>query len=224
MARFELENIDRDFFWELVDEGYASYSIIDTYLYMLSQKLSKDTDIRFTVENGYLHNDEIGFKIPTSTITTYDNLLKDIEKFLKENSTENEYNVDTNKLASQWGYSFSNTSMTPYFEGVNGNNCKWHAYDDYSQKRVFEAFYFAMFGEYHTTWEWAFDVADKYLVQDNWNEKFHYKGQIKELDNLSVTFAKNGNITVKAPNKEFIDRLEFFYTITDPKKKNHEKW
>lgn len=224
MARFELENIDRDFFWELVDEGYASYSIIDAYLYMLSQKLSKDTDIRFTVENGYLHNDEIGFKIPTSTITTYDNLLKDIEKFLKENSTENEYNVDTNKLASQWGYSFSNTSMTPYFEGVNGNNCKWHAYDDYSQKRVFEAFYFAMFGEYHTTWEWAFDVADKYLVQDNWNEKFHYKGQIKELDNLSVTFAKNGNITVKAPNKEFIDRLEFFYTITDPKKKNHEKW
>ena len=224
MARFELENIDRDFFWELVDEGYASYSIIDTYLYMLSQKLSKDTDIRFTVENGYLHNDEIGFKIPTSTITTYDNLLKDIEKFLKENSSENEYNVDTNKLASQWGYSFSNTSMTPYFEGVNGNNCKWHAYDDYSQKRVFEAFYFAMFGEYHTTWEWAFDVADKYLVQDNWNEKFHYKGQIKELDNLSVTFAKNGNITVKAPNKEFIDRLEFFYTITDPKKKNHEKW
>jgi hypothetical protein len=224
MARFELENIDRDFFWELVDEGYASYSIIDAYLYMLSQKLSKDTDIRFTVENGYLHNDEIGFKIPTSTITTYDNLLKDIEKFLKENSTENEYNVDTNKLASQWGYSFSNTSMTPYFEGVNGNNCKWHAYDDYSQKRVFEAFYFAMFGEYHTTWEWAFDVADKYLVQDNWNEKFHYKGQIKELDNLSVTFAKNGNITVKAPNKEFIDKLEFFYTITDPKKKNHEKW
>lgn len=224
MARFELENIDRDFFWELVDEGYASYSIIDTYLYMLSQKLSKDTDIRFTVENGYLHNDEIGFKIPTSTITTYDNLLKDIEKFLKENSTENEYNVDTNKLASQWGYSFSNTSMTPYFEGVNGNNCKWHAYDDYSQKRVFEAFYFAMFGEYHTTWEWAFDVADEYLVQDNWNEKFHYKGTIKELDNLSVTFAKNGNITVKAPNKEFIDKLEFFYTVTDPKKKNHEKW
>ena len=61
MARFELENIDRDFFWELVDEGYASYSIIDAYLYMLSQKLSKDTDIRFRVENGYLYNDEILF-------------------------------------------------------------------------------------------------------------------------------------------------------------------
>ena len=54
MARFGLENIDRDFFWELVDEGYASYSIIDAYLYMLSQKLSKDTDIHFRVENGVI--------------------------------------------------------------------------------------------------------------------------------------------------------------------------
>ena len=223
MARFGLENIDRDFFWELVDEGYASYSIIDAYLYMLSQKLSKDTDIHFRVENGYLYNDEIGFKIPTSTITTYDNLLNDIEKFLSENAQENEMGIDTNKLASQWGYSFSNTTMTPYFEGINGLTCKWHAYDDYSQKRVFEALYFATFGEFHKDWTWAFEVADEYLVQDDWNQKFHYKGAIKELDNLNVTFAKNGNITVKAPNKEFCDKLEFFYDICDPKNKNHAR-
>ena len=51
MARFELENIDRDLFWELVDEGYASYTIIDAYLYMLSQKMDicimMKLDLRF---------------------------------------------------------------------------------------------------------------------------------------------------------------------------------
>ena len=219
MARFELENIDRDFFWELVDEGYASYSIIDAYLYMLSQKLSKDTDIHFRVENGYLYNDEIGFKIPTSTITTYDNLLKDIEKFLSENAQENEFGVDTNKLANLWAYTFSHTEMSPYYEG-DGH---WKAYDDYSQKRVWEALYFMVFGKYHDTMDWAFDTASKYLVKDDWNQKFHYKGAIKELDNLNVTFAKNGNITVKAPNKEYLERLQFFYDVCDSKFKNHSR-
>lgn len=217
---FTLDMIDRDFFWELVDEGYGEYRGIENeYLYMLSKKLSKDTDIRFTVENGYLINDEIGFKIPTSKITGYNEILKYIEDFLTENSTENKYDIDTNKLANQWGYTFSNTSMSPYYE-LNG---KWKAYDDYSQKRVFEAFYFGVFGEYHNTMDWAFDTASEYLVQDNWNEKFHYKGTIKELDNLNVTFAKNGNITVKSPSKEFLERLEFFYSITDPKNKNHAR-
>ena len=183
---FTLDMIDRDFFWELVDEGYGEYrGIENAYLHMLSKKLSKDTDIRFTVENGYLMNDEIGFKIPTSKITGYNEILKYIEDFLTENSTENKYDIDTNKLANQWGYTFSNTSMSPYYE-LNG---KWKAYDDYSQKRVFEAFYFGVFGEYHNTMDWAFDTANEYLVQDNWNEKFHYKGTIKELDNLNVTFA-----------------------------------
>lgn len=221
MARFELENIDRDFFWELVDEGYASYSIIDAYLYMLSQKLSKDTDIHFRVENGYLYNDEIGFKIPTSTITTYDNLLKDIEKFLSENAQENEFGVDTNKLANQWAYTFSHTEMSPYYEGDG----KWHAYDDYSQKRVWEAFYFGVFGKYHDTMDWAFDTASEYLIKDgnNYNEKFHFKGTVSELDNLNVTFAKNGNITVKTNDKEFYDRVAWFYNIVDPKNKNHAR-
>ena len=217
---FTLDMIDRDFFWELVDEGYGEYrGIENAYLHMLSKKLSKDTDIRFTVENGYLMNDEIGFKIPTSKITGYNEILKYIEDFLTENSTENKYDIDTNKLANQWGYTFSNTSMSPYYE-LNG---KWKAYDDYSQKRVFEAFYFGVFGEYHNTMDWAFDTANEYLVQENWNEKFHYKGTIKELDNLNVTFAKNGNITVKSPSKEFLERLEFFYSITDPKNKNHAR-
>jgi hypothetical protein len=133
MARFGLENIDRDFFWELVDEGYGEWrGIEDAYLYMMSKKLSKDTDINFRVENGYLYNDEIEFKIPTSTITTYDNLLKDIEKFLSENAQENEFGIDTNKLANQWAYTFSHTEMSPYYEGdgseltaLYSDHCTW---------------------------------------------------------------------------------------------------
>ena len=220
MARFELENIDRDFFWELVDEGYASYSIIDAYLYMLSQKLSKDTDIHFRVENGYLYNDEIGFKIPTSTITTYDNLLKDIEKFLSENAQENPYDVNTNQMKNIWGYTFSKTEMTPYFET---SKLKWFAYDDYSQKRVWEAFFFGVFGKYHDTMDWAFDTAKKYLVQDNWNEKYHYKGEVSELNGLSVSFAKNGNISVKTKDEEFWQRIIFWYDTLDDKFKNHAR-
>ncbi len=220
MARFGLENIDRDFFWELVDEGYGEWrGIEDAYLYMMSKKLSKDTDINFRVENGYLYNDEIGFKIPTSTITTYDDLLKDIEKFLSENSAENEFGVDTNKLASQWGYSFSHTAETPFYEGDG----KWHAYDEYSQKRVFEVLFFGVFNEYHKDYGWAMDISKKYLVQDNWNQLFHFKGNISELDNLFVTFAKNGNITVKNPSKEFLERLQFFYDVCDSKFKNHAR-
>ena len=222
MARFGLENIDRDFFWELVDEGFGEYrGIEDAYLYMLSQKLSKDTDIRFHTESGYLYNDEIGFKIPTSTITTYDNLLKDIEKFLSENSQENEFGIDTNKLANQWAYTFSHTEMSPYYEG----NGRWKAYDDYSQKRVWEALYFMVFGKYHNNMDWAFDTASKYLVKDgnNYNEKFHFKGNVSELDNIFVTFAKNGNISVKNSSKEYLERLQFFYDICDPKNKNHAR-
>jgi hypothetical protein len=171
------------------------------------------------VENGYLYNDEIGFKIPTSTITTYDDLLKDIEKFLSENSAENEFGVDTNKLASQWGYSFSHTAETPFYEGDG----KWHAYDEYSQKRVFEVLFFGVFNEYHKDYGWAMDISKKYLVQDNWNQLFHFKGNISELDNLFVTFAKNGNITVKNPSKEFLERLQFFYDVCDSKFKNHAR-
>lgn len=222
MARFGLENIDRDFFWELVDEGFGEYrGIEDAYLYMMSKKLSKDTDINFRVENGYLYNDEIGFKIPTSTITTYDNLLKQIENFLKENSQENEMGIDTNKLASQWGYTFSHTEMSPYYEGEG----HWKAYDDYSQKRVWEALYFMVFGKYHDNMDWAFDTASEYLIKDgnNYNEKFHFKGTVSELDNISVTFAKNGNISVKNPSKEYLERLQFFYDICDPKNKNHAR-
>ena len=71
--------------------------------------------------------------------------------------------------------------------------------------------------------DWAFDTASKYLVQDDWNQKYHYKGSIAELDNLNVTFAKNGNITVKTNDKEFYDRVAWFYNIVDPKNKNHAR-
>ena len=221
MARFELENIDRDFFWELVDEGYEYHGITEAYLYMLSRKLSDDTDINFRVESGYLYNDEIGFKMPTSEITTYDNLLKRIEEFLKENSTENEYGIDSNRLASQWGYTFSHTEMSPYYEG-DGH---WKAYDDYSQKRVWEALYFMVFGKYHDNMDWAFDTASEYLIKDgnNYNEKFHFKGNVSELNNIFVTFAKNGNISVKNPSKEYLERLQFFYDVCDSKFKNHAR-
>ena len=221
MARFGLENINRDFFWELVDEGYGEWrGIEDAYLYMMSKKLTKDTDINFRIENGYLYNDEIGFKIPTSTITTYDKLLKQIENFLKENSQENEMGIDTNKLASTWGYTFSNTSSSAYYEG----NARWHAYDEYEQPPIFEVLYFGCFGEFHKDLGFAHDMKKRYLVQDQYNQLFHFKGSIPELDNIFVTFAKNGNISVKNPSKEFLERVEFFYSITDPKKKNHEKF
>ena len=168
-----------------------------------------------------MYNDEIGFKIPTSTITTYDNLLNDIEKFLSENAQENAFGVDTNKLANLWAYTFSHTEMSPYYEG-DGH---WKAYDDYSQKRVWEALYFMVFGKYHDTMDWAFDTASKYLVKDgnNYNEKFHFKGNVSELDNTFVTFAKNGNISVKNPSKEYLERLQFFYDVCDSKFKNHAR-
>ena len=220
MAQFTLDNIDRKFFWELVDEGFGEYlGIEDAYLRMVCEKLKKDLDISFRVDRGYLFNDQIGFKMLTSEIGSYDNLLKKIEIHLKNSSVENPYDVDTNRLASEWGYSFSDTAMTPYYEGDG----KWKAYDEYSQPRVFEVMYFGVFGEFHKDLGFAHELGKKYLVQDNWNEKFHFKGNIPELGNLFVTFAKNGNITVKSPTNDFLSKVDFWYSICDPKFKNHAR-
>ena len=220
MAEFKLNNIDKNFFWELIEEGYGEYRGIEkAYLDMLAEKLSDETEIRFRVDRGVLYNESIDFTIPTSEITTYDNLLKRIEKHLNDTSVENEYGVDTNKLASEWGYSYSSTSITPYYEGDG----KWHAYDEYSQPRVFEVMYFGAFGEFHKDMAFCNELGKKYLIQDNWNEKKHYKGEISELNGLFVTFAKNGNISVKTKDKEFWDKVDFFYSVTDPKNKNHAR-
>ena len=222
MARLLIKDIDEKLFWDLANSGIVgdwSLHIVSDYLYMIAEKLTKDTDIRFRVEDYNIVNESLGISIPSTECTSYNNILKIIEKSLSESSKENEFGVDTNKLASQWGYSFSHTAETPFYEGDG----KWHAYDEYSQKRVFEVLFFGVFNEYHENYDWARDVSKKYLVQDNWNEKFHFKGNISELGDLFVTFAKNGNITVKNPSKEFLERLQFFYDVCDSKFKNHAR-
>ena len=226
MAKFTINDVDRNLFWEMIDEelvGDYVLHVVEDYFRLICEKLKKDLDITFRYDGSYLANESLNIKIPISSVTSYDALLKQIEDSLKSSSVDNPYGVDTNKLANEWAYSFSSTSMTPYYEGVSGNNCKWKAYDEYSQARLFEAFYFGVFGEFHKDLGFAHDLGKKYLVQDQWNEKAHYKGAIDELDGLQVTFSKNGNITVKVPNQEFIDRLSFFYDICDPKFKNHAK-
>lgn len=222
MARLEIKDIDEKLFWDLANSGIVddwSLHIVSDYLYMIVEKLKKDTDLHFRVVDYNIVNEQLGISIPSTECTSYDNILKIIEKSLGETSKENPYGVDTNKLASDWGYSFSSTSMTPYYEGMG----KWHAYDEYSQIRVFEVMYFGVFGKFHKDLEFAHELGKKYLVQDNWNERYHYKGNISELDNIFVIFAKNGNITVKNPSKDFLDKLQFFYDICDPKFKNHAK-
>lgn len=223
MARLLIKDIDEKLFWDLANSGIVgdwSLHIVSDYLYMIAEKLTKDTDIRFRVEDYNIVNESLGISIPSTECTSYDNILKIIEKSLSESSKENEFGVDTNKLASTWGYTFSNTSSSAYYEG----NARWHAYDEYEQLPIFEVLYFGCFGEFHKDLGFAHDMKKRYLVQDQYNQLFHFKGSIPELDNIFVTFAKNGNISVKNPSKEFLEKVEFFYSITDPKKKNHEKF
>lgn len=215
-----IKDINKDLFWELATSGIvADYqvNIVKDYLYMLCEQLKKDLDISFRTDGYNITNEQLGIKIPSIDCTDYDKVLKIIEKFLSENSQENKFGVNTNKLANEWGYSFSEIAITPYYEG----NGKWHAYDEYSQPKVFEVMYFGVFGEFHKDLGFAQELGKKYLEQDNWNEKKHFKGSIPELNGLNVTFAKNGNITVKSPSKDFIERVAFWYSIVDPKNKNH---
>ena len=218
----EIKDIDKSLFWEMAEEGLGEYTvhIVEDYLYMLTQKLEKDTSIRFRLYGHVLVNKQLGISIPSTEITSYDTLLKKIDDFLSNSSVENPYGINTNKLVNEWGYSFSETGMTPYYET---SKRRWHAYDEYAQPRVFEVLYFGVFGKYHNDLSFAHDLGKKYLVQDSWKEKFHYKGSIPELKNLEVTFAKNGNISVKTNDKEFWERVDWFYNMCDPKFKNHER-
>lgn len=223
MARLLIKDIDEKLFWDLANSGIVgdwSLHIVSDYLYMIAEKLTKDTDIRFRVEDYNIVNESLGISIPSTECTSYDNILKIIEKSLGETAKENPYDINTNKLASTWGYTFSNTSSSAYYEG----NARWHAYDEYEQPPIFEVLYFGCFGEFHKDLGFAHDMKKRYLVQDQYNQLFHFKGSIPELDNIFVIFAKNGNISVKNPSKEFLEKVEFFYRITDPKKKNHEKF
>lgn len=221
MAIMQIKDIDKDLFWEMAEKA-ESYEIhvVDDYLRMLTDKLKEDTDIDFRVENYSLVNKQLGISIPSSEIKGYDSLLKKIDDSLSASSVDNPYDVDTNKLVNEWGYSFSDTGMTPYYET---SKRRWHAYDEYSQSRVFEAFYFGVFGKYHNDLGFAHDLGKKYLVQDSWKEKYHYKGSISELKGLEVTFAKNGNISVKTNDREFWERIDWWYNMCDPKFKNHER-
>lgn len=222
MARLLIKDIDEKLFWDLANSGIVgdwSLHIVSDYLYMIAEKLTKDTDIRFRVEDYNIVNESLGISIPSTECTSYDNILKIIEKSLSESSKENEFGVDTNKLASTWGYTFSNTSSSAYYEG----NARWHAYDKYEQPPIFEVLYFGCFGEFHKDLGFAQDMKKRYLVQDQYNQLFHFKGSIPELDNIFVTFAKNGNISVKNPSKEFLERVSFFYDVCDSNYKNHTR-
>lgn len=223
MARLSISEIDRKLFWDLATSGIVgdwSLHIIEDYLYMIAEKLKKDTDILFRVENYNIVNEQLGISIPSTECTSYDKILKIIEKYLSETSKENEFGVDTNRMKNEWGYTFSNTSMSPYFET---NARKWKSYDEFEQAKVFEAFYFGVFGEYHKDGEFISDMKKKYLVQDSWKEQSHYRGAIEELKGLEVSFAKNGNISVKTKNEEFWNRINFWYDTLDEKFKNHAR-
>ena len=223
MARLSISEIDRKLFWDLATSGVVgdwSLHIIEDYLYMIAEKLKNDTDILFRVENYNIVNEQLGISIPSTECTSYDKILKIIEKYLSETSKENEFGVDTNRMKNEWGYTFSNTSMSPYFET---NARKWKSYDEFEQAKVFEAFYFGVFGEYHKDGEFISDMKKKYLVQDSWREQSHYRGAIEELKGLEVSFAKNGNISVKTKNEEFWNRINFWYDTLDEKFKNHAR-
>ncbi len=223
MARLSINDIDEKLFWDLATSGIVgdwSLHIVSDYLYMIAEKLKKDTDIYFRVEDYNIVNEELGISIPSTECTSYDKILKIIEKTLSETSKENEYNVNTNKMKNDWGYTFSNTSMSPYFLT---NERKWKSYSEFEQPKVFEALYFGVFGEYHKDGEFISDMKKKYLVSDKWNEQGHYRGPIEELKNLEVSFAKNGNISVKTKDEEFWQRINFWYDTLDEKFKNHTR-
>ena len=223
MARLLIKDIDEKLFWDLVNSGIVgdwSLHIVSDYLYMIAEKLTKDTDIRFRVENYNIVNESLGISIPSTECTSYDDILKIIEKSVSVSWKENEFGVDTNKIKNEWAYTFSNTSMSPYFDT---NTRKWKSYSDFEQDKVFEAFYFKWIDEYHKDGTFISDMKKKYLVQDNWREQRHYRGSIDELNGLEVSFAKNGNISVKTKDEEFWHRIIFWYDTLDEKFKNHSR-
>ena len=223
MARLTVKDVNEKLFWELANSGIVgdwSLHIVEDYLYMIAEKLKKDTEINFRVEDYNIVNEQLGISIPSTDCTSYDKILQIIEKSLGETAKENKFGVDVNRMKNEWGYTFSNTSMSPYFET---NARKWKSYDEFEQAKVFEAFYFGVFGEYHKTGEFISDMKKKYLVQDNWREQNHYRGAIDELNGLEVSFAKNGNISVKTKDAEFWERINFWYDTLDEKFKNHAR-
>ena len=223
MARLAVKDVNEKLFWDLANSGIVgdwSLHVVSDYLYMIAEKLKKDTEINFRVEDYNIVNEQLGISIPSTDCTSYDKILQIIEKSLGETAKENKFGVDVNRMKNEWGYTFSNTSMSPYFET---NARKWKSYDEFEQAKVFEAFYFGVFGEYHKTGEFISDMKKKYLVQDNWREQNHYRGAIDELNGLEVSFAKNGNISVKTKDAEFWERINFWYDTLDEKFKNHAR-
>lgn len=223
MARLTIKDIDEKLFWDLANSGIVgdwSLHIVEDYLRMIAEKLKKDTEINFRVEDYNIVNEQLGISIPSTDCTSYDKILQIIEKSLGESSKENPYDVNTNQMKNEWGYTFSNTSMSPYFET---NSKKWKSYDEFEQAKVFEAFYFGCFGRFHKDGTFISDMKKKYLIQDNWREQSHYRGAIDELNGLEVSFAKNGNISVKTKDAEFWERINFWYDTLDEKFKNHAR-
>ena len=144
MARLTVKDVNEKLFWELANSGIVgdwSLHIVEDYLYMIAEKLKKDTEINFRVEDYNIVNEQLGISIPSTDCTSYDKILQIIEKSLGETAKENKFGVDVNRMKNEWGYTFSNTSMSPYFET---NARKWKSYDEFEQAKVFEAFYFGV--------------------------------------------------------------------------------
>ena len=73
MARLLIKDIDEKLFWGLANSGIVgdwSLHIVSDYLYMIAEKLTKDTDIRFRVEDYNIVNESLGISIPSTECTS----------------------------------------------------------------------------------------------------------------------------------------------------------
>ena len=201
MARLTVKDVNEKLFWDLANSGIVgdwSLHIVEDYLYMIAEKLKKDTEINFRVEDYNIVNESLGISIPSTDCTSYDNILKIIEKSLSETAKENPYDINTNQMKNEWGYTFSNTSMSPYFET---NARKWKSYDEFEQAKVFETFYFGVFGEYHKDGTFISDMNKKYLVQDNWRDGKPWRLRRNHWQNAGTRPGPRQEVLARAPSQ-----------------------
>lgn len=213
----EVKDIDRKFFWELVDDDFCLYKgtdVVETYLYMICQKLKKDTGISFRNEAYWsITNKDLNITILSKDIKDYDSLLAIIESKLGSGSDREDAKL-LNDMGGVIDYS-------PYYENDKGT---WHTYDQYMTSNIFEIWYYGLYGKYHSDLGFAHDIAKKYLVEVDWKSPKVYNGEIEELDGMKVRFSKNGNIRIssKMPDS-FWQNIAHLYSVADPKGHRHHK-
>lgn len=222
------DEINKEDFIELLEDlttkgnTYRSSALHDCYMQMMVAKLNIDTNLHFYYRSGSIMAESLGIEIPSKNINSYDDLLEQVEMILAKNveSTSNEYDIDINKLKSDWGYTFSHIDYCPYYESDTQSFKVW---SQYQQTDIFEAFYFALFDEWHKDRSFSVAMAEKYLEGDDWNKPRTYRGKIEELNGLEVAFMKNGKITVKTKNEDFWNHIKFWYDTLDPQFKCHKR-